>query len=243
MLFAGTSEGREVAEYLSDKGIPSVVCVATEYASSLLNLNPCIKVLVGRLDKVGMVKLITTESPSVVIDATHPYATEVSRILRDVCLTLSVYCVRVIRPNIREEGVMYMTLDEVIPWLNTQEGVIFLSTGAKEAKRFADVSRFDERIYMRMLPSPEGIQDCIKLGYPYKNLICMQGPFSRQLNVAMFKETNAKILITKESGMAGGFVEKIEAAKECGMDIVVLVRPTEEEGFSIEQVKDLVAGI
>ena len=71
-----------------------------------------------------------------------------------------------------------------------------------------------------------------------KNLCGMQGPFSKEFNIAQFKETGAVILVTKESGNAGGFLEKTDAARECGMKIVVLAR-VEEEGLSIEEAQDI----
>ena len=110
--------------------------------------------------------------------------------------------------------------------------------GAKEAQSLTGVDNFQERVYLRMLPSPEGMRSCLDLGYPMKNLCGMQGPFSKEFNIAQFKETGADILVTKESGNAGGFLEKTDAARECGMKIVVLAR-VKEEGLSIEEAQDI----
>ena len=71
-----------------------------------------------------------------------------------------------------------------------------------------------------------------------KNLCGMQGPFSKEFNMAQFKEVGADILVTKESGNVGGFLEKTDAAKECGMEVVVLSRLVDEEGISVEEAKD-----
>ena len=67
----------------------------------------------------------------------------------------------------------------------------------------------------------------------------MQGPFSEEMNYAMLRETNARILLTKESGAAGGFPEKLRGAKRAGAAVVVVKRPVEEEGCSVEEVKAL----
>ena len=61
----------------------------------------------------------------------------------------------------------------------------------------------------------------------------MQGPFSEELNVAMMRSVHAKWMVTKESGKAGGFGEKVSAAKKAGVGLVVIGRPA-EDGISLE---------
>ena len=61
----------------------------------------------------------------------------------------------------------------------------------------------------------------------------MQGPFSKEMNLALLHQTNAKYFVTKESGKAGGFGEKLEAAKAAGAVLVAVARPM-EEGESLE---------
>ena len=61
----------------------------------------------------------------------------------------------------------------------------------------------------------------------------MQGPFPEELNTAMFHASKADILLTKESGAAGGFPEKLLAAHACGMTVAVLARPTETDGLPL----------
>ena len=63
----------------------------------------------------------------------------------------------------------------------------------------------------------------------------MQGPFSREMNCAMIRQVNASWMVTKESGTAGGFMEKYLAAKETGCGLVIVGRPKKEEGVSLEE--------
>ena len=74
------------------------------------------------------------------------------------------------------------------------------------------------------------------------HLIAMQGPFSKELNIAMLKDTDADYFVTKESGKAGGFEEKLEAAKETGVTLVVIGRPA-ETGHSVEETKKYLQNI
>lgn len=98
---------------------------------------------------------------------------------------------------------------------------------------------FAKRIFARILPQPEMVQKCMEMGLSGRHIICMQGPFSEEMNYAMLRETNARILLTKESGAAGGFPEKLRGAKRAGAAVVVVKRPVEEEGCSVEEVKVL----
>ena len=75
------------------------------------------------------------------------------------------------------------------------------------------------------------------LGFEGKNLIAMQGPFSKELNAAMLRQYDCRYLVTKDSGKAGGFEEKIQAATECGAIPVIIGRPVQEKGISVKECK------
>ena len=81
------------------------------------------------------------------------------------------------------------------------------------------------------------IETCRMLGFEGKNLIAMQGPFSKELNAAMLRQYDCRYLVTKDSGKAGGFEEKIQAATECGAIPVIIGRPVQEKGISVKECK------
>jgi precorrin-6x reductase len=93
-----------------------------------------------------------------------------------------------------------------------------------------------ERLIARVLPSVESIELCLEAGILPSHIICMQGPFSHEMNLAMFRDMKAKILVTKESGASGGFNEKLSAARELGMSVFLLKRPPDESETSMEDV-------
>lgn len=238
LLFGGTSEGRELASFLKAKNISALVCVATEYGKELLDAGGSVRVRTGRLDENAMAALIKEIGPRLVIDATHPYADVVSRSLRAACESTGATYLRIKRESVPGDGYLtFSNMDGLIAWLNTIEGVIFSSLGAKEAKALTAVTGFESRIWLRILPFAEGLAACIEAGFPAQRIICMQGPFSKELNVAMFRAAGASILITKESGAAGGFLEKLSAARTCGMVVAALARPGGQEGLTVEEVK------
>ena len=91
ILFAGTTEGRILANWLDEQsGVTGIVCVATEYGAELLEEEMSLKHLTvhcGRLDEGAMEAFLKKESPSLVIDATHPYAQVVTANIR-----ISAFC-------------------------------------------------------------------------------------------------------------------------------------------------------
>ncbi len=230
-------EGRLLAQALQAKEIPTLVCVATEYGESLLKASGSLRVHAGRLDEAAMEALFREESPRLVLDATHPYAATVSDCAGRAARAAGIPCHRVLRGESREgDGCVTLAdVGEVVDWLSSHEGVVFSSLGSKAAGELCRVPDFEKRIWLRVLPTEQSLKDCLSAGFSPKHIICMQGPFSRELNAAMFRAAGARILLTKESGAAGGFPEKLAAARDCGMTAVVIARPREREGLTAEQ--------
>lgn len=238
ILFGGTTEGRELAELLCKKNIPAMVCVATEYGESLLDVGVSVSVRAGRLDEAEIEALIRESNTKLVIDATHPYAAAVGKNICAACNNTHARYIRVLRESSIATGfIEFADMNTLIRWLNSTHDIVFSALGAKEASELARVSGFQERIWQRILPSTAGLTACLDAGFPAGHIICMQGPFSQQLNTAMFQATGATVLLTKESGTAGGFHEKLAAAHECDMTVAVLARPCREDGMTLEELK------
>lgn len=236
VLFGGTTEGRLLAEAMEEMGKSCLVCVATEYGEKLLHPGKSVSVHCGRLAGQQMAALFAEQNPKAVLDATHPYALEVSRNIRQAAEEANIPYIRILRASESTEDVRcFAEMQELIDWLNTRQEVIFSSMGAKEAKALTAVSDFENRVWVRILPLMDSLKICMDAGFPAKHIICMQGPFSMEINKAMFHAAKAGILVSKESGRAGGFAEKMQAAKECGMEIAVLCRPETETGLTVEE--------
>ena len=116
------------------------------------------------------------------------------------------------------------------------EGNVLLTTGAKELGAFSPIA--PERCYPRVLPTQEGIAACEAAGVPHRNIIAMQGPFSRALNEALIRQFEIHWLVTKDGGAAGGFAEKVQAAQSTGAQLVVLRRPP-EQGQTAQEILNL----
>ena len=241
ILFGGTTEGRELAALLKEKGADALVCVATEYGEALAQAGGSVRVRSGRLDEAGMEALFEAEAPRAVIDATHPYALEAGENIRAACGRKNIRYIRVEREEQDGDGCLtFGNTDALAGWLSARGEAVFSTLGAKEAPLLAKVTNFKERVWLRILPSEEGLSACLAAGFPPAHIICMQGPFSRELNAAMFRTSGAGILVTKDSGPAGGFPEKLAAAKDCGMTVAVIARPKQSGGVAFSQAQSMI---
>lgn len=244
LVFGGTTEGRLIADKLNKKNRLLCVCVATEYGETFLE--DVSKVRVGRLDMFQMVDLFKEVNPTLVIDATHPYATYVTKNIKEACDNTKIKYVRVNRKcEILEDENIFKSnsLDEIIGWLNEQNGIIFSTLGVKEIHELRGISDFEKRVFVRVLPVESSLKACEEAGLDRSHVIDAMGPFSYEQNIEMIRDISADILITKESGKAGGFSEKIKAALDSNLKIAILTRPEEDlmtESYSIEEILDII---
>lgn len=248
LLFAGTTEGRILAEYLNTLKIATHACVATEYGEQLLLNLQYVETTSTRLTADDMIALINQETFSVVIDATHPYATIVSTNIQAACQATNTTYYRVIRESsellINSKHTVFVdSVEEAVTYLKKTSGNIFVTTGSKELNAYTQLPDFENRVYARTLSSPNVVKECYELGIQGKHLICMQGPFSLELNYAMLLHTDAKYLVTKESGLPGGFAEKIGAAKQAGVTCIIIGRPKDVKGYTLDEMKEVIDGL
>lgn len=242
VIFGGTTEGRELVECLiKNKQLYIHVCVATSYGAELLPTCERLQVHVGRMNQMAMELFFREIVPELCVDATHPYATEVTENIANACENLGIKNLRVLREEIevpkRERTFFCDSVDEAVEFLRDRTGVIFASTGSKELQKYTAIPSFKSRVVARVLPTEEVQNICKGLGFEEQNIIAKQGPFSVEENYQDFQSVNAKWLVTKSSGKAGGFEEKCEAALRANMSIVVVGRPKElvENTISVEE--------
>lgn len=239
IVFAGTTEGYELCRFLSEHRISVYACAATEYGGKALTETPYLHIHTGRLSREEMEAFFLKEEPNFVLDATHPYAAEVTDNIKSACEKTGFFYQRVLREQGRqaEKAVYVESTEAAAEFLNTTEGNVLLTTGSKELKKFLGVKDYKERLYARVLSLPSVMEECSAAGFEGKHLIGMQGPFSRELNEAMLRQFHCRYLVTKDSGKAGGFQEKIDAAFSCGAIPVIIGRPLKEEGLSLVECK------
>ncbi len=242
-VFAGTTEGRELSEFLSRQGEKAAVtaCVATEYGETLLEPSENLRVLSGRLNGEQMAALLRENRFDLVLDAPHPYAAEVTENIARACADTETPYRRVLREasGVPEGTVFVPDNASAVEYLSAREGNILLTTGSKALGEFAAIRGFAQRVWARVLPMPASLDSCAAAGLAPAHILAMQGPFSKELNVALLKAVSAAWLVTKDGGAAGGFAEKAEAAREAGARLLVIGRPPQRAGLGLEDMTDL----
>lgn len=240
LIFAGTTEGRELSEYLAVAGIAHTLCVATEYGEIVLKEHPLVKVHKGRMNQEEIEVYIKAGNFGAVVDATHPYAEVVTQNIKNAMQDMDIPYLRLKREsNVTSsyEKIHYFK-DSVscAKALEKTDGNILLTTGSKELSVFAKFIDRKERLYVRVLPGIESLQLCMDCGIAGKQILALQGPFTTQMNEAMFRQYQIKCLVTKESGNAGGYQEKLDAAQNLGIPVFTIGCPAEQEGYTFEEV-------
>jgi len=249
-IFAGTTEGRLLASRLAGSQVQADVFVATEYGKEEIPKAENLHVHDGRIDEIQMEELFREKKYDLILDATHPFAVVVTANIREAAEKTGTPLLRILRE--KDPGELDRTgssgaadgsecriitvenIKAAVEFLKTTEGPVFVTTGSKELSAFLDLPDWETRVYARVLSMPEVVKTCADMGFYGSHLIAMQGPFAEDLNVAMMRAVHAKWMVTKESGKAGGFEEKVSAAKKAGVGLVVIGRPV-EEGISLEE--------
>ena len=255
LIYSGTTEGRMLAQQLAQAGIECDVHVATEYGQIVMPQLDRVNVHVGRLDANEMYEA-ARNGYAAVVDATHPFATEVSANIRKSLETLDVPYIRLARKmdivtdtaqeneggntgnrNSGNGHVRYFAdYESCAAALESTDGNILLTTGSKELGIFCNDGKLCERLYVRVLPGQDNIALCEAAGIRGKQIIAMQGPFSTEMNTALINQFSIKYLVTKASGEHSGFAEKLEAARNCGIEAFVIGMQAEDKGLSYDEV-------
>lgn len=262
LLFAGTTEGRKLSEYLAGLKVRHTICVATEYGENVLEKHPLATVHKGRMDVEEIRNLIQTGNFAAVVDATHPYAEKITCNIRaainDGIQKMDVPYLRLKREGFfcKEDTIdlenksafkcgMSQNQTQITYFENKEacaqalehtKGNILLTTGSKDLAGYCHLEQVKKRLYVRVLPGLESISLCFNQGLSGKQIIAMQGPFTVEMNEAVIRQYEIQCLVTKESGTSGGFPEKLKAAERAGIQIFVIGRPGEEEGLSFSEV-------
>ncbi|MDC0804510.1 precorrin-6A reductase, partial [Clostridium paraputrificum] len=217
LILGGTSDSLSICDKINElKNQPYILSVTTDYGRKLAQQH-AENVILGKLGKEDMLKFIKDNNIVKIIDASHPYAVEVSKTAITCAKLLNIDYIRFERKSLIEEidydnKFIVDTIEEACEIANKIGTNIFIGTGSKNLNRFIEEIS-DKNLVVRVLPTSEVILSCEKLGLSADNIIAMKGPFSQHINEETYKHYNIDLVITKESGIAGGFLEKVNACK------------------------------
>lgn len=249
-IVAGTWDGRQIALRLEEEGWPVLASSVTDYGQLLLQESLRGETLSGPLDAESMSRVIQQRSIRLVIDATHPYAIQATRNIQQACGQEGIPWVRFERESLYgEQG---SDAFDRVTWAEdvlaaaqqarAYPGGIFLATGSRSLQTFAR-ELGPEKLIARVLPTLESIQACQAAGINPGCIVALQGPFSVELNRELLRHYGARLLITKESGKAGGFLEKVEAAGQLQLPVIAIRRPGCDAQMTFSRVEELLSHV
>lgn len=237
-IIGGTSDANLIVQQLLDNKFENIIISTTTPYGSALAEKKGLQIIQQALTYNDMKDLIMHHSIQFVVDASHPFAAEVSLNAIKASVDCSITYIRYERENLKYEGVDYHDdYDSILRVLQLTKGNIFLTIGSKNVYYFKDIA---ERVIARVLPVVDSIQQCEKAGLKAHQILAMKGRVSQLTNETLLQEYDIQYLVTKDSGEAGGLSEKINAAHNQGVKVIVLERPKINYPISVSSFEGII---
>lgn len=245
MVIAGTSDARQIIDRLLIKDISVAATVTTDYGSQLLISHPKLQVHQGRLSGEEIAGLLIQLKAKCLVDASHPFAREVSINAIQACGVAKVPYLRFEREGttVQEaEGIVYVRdFTQAAQQAAGMNGNILLTIGSNNLEVFTRcIPDFEKRLFARVLPESGVIAKCEAAGLTASNIIAIKGPFSEEMNYEMIRYCNARVLVTKDSGNTGGVEDKLKAARKAGIVVILIKRPDIQYNGTVSTIDEVV---
>ncbi|PWK14833.1 precorrin-6A reductase [Tumebacillus permanentifrigoris] len=227
---AGTSDARELAVLIQQAGYAITASVVTDSAANSLQ-EAGIPVRVGRMTADEMSVYIKAHNIRAVVDAAHPFAEEAHKNAMTATQACGIPYLRFEREALTfaDHPQLHFVDDYAQAAEKAAElgGHIMLTTGSKTLQIFTErlLGVEGTTLYARMLPRIDNMEKCAELGVEQKHIIAMQGPFTKELNIALYRNYGIDVVVTKESGKVGAVDDKVESALELGLHVIIIGRP------------------
>ena len=212
LVFGGTTEGRKAVEVLEEAGKGYFYSTKTGEQDITLHHGQRID---GALDEEAMQAFCREQGIRLIVDAAHPFASQLHQTIAQVSVALDI-------PVIRYERI-YPPRDESICWIDGYSQIprdinsLLATTGVQSIAKLKPLEAEGIKVYYRILNRESSITLAQKQGASNEQLCYYDNPNDIPIK--------ADAILLKESGISGGFVEKVEAAKALGMRIIALKRP------------------
>ena len=220
LVFGGTTEGRKAVEVLEEGGSPYYYSTKTGEQDLTLHHGQRID---GALDAEAMQNFCREHDIRLMVDAAHPFAVQLHQTIAEVSDALKI-------PAIRYERI-FPERDASLEWFDSYEQVphdiktLLATTGVQSISKLKPLEAKGVKVYYRILNRESSISLAQKQGATMEQLCYFEDP--KEVPV------EADAILLKESGLSGGFQEKVDAAKAKGMRIFVLKRPETPAAFRI----------
>ncbi|MFB2935249.1 cobalt-precorrin-6A reductase [Aerosakkonemataceae cyanobacterium BLCC-F154] len=233
-LIGGTGESAKLAKALLSVQLPLLISVTTENARSLYPISPLLQVWVGRFNLSQINQFLAEQNIIAVLDASHPYAAEISQNAIAACSQKNIPYLRFERPRCGLGGrgaegqrgkLIYLDSFErlVTGEYLVGERVLF-TVGYKVLPLFRD---WHERstLFARVLPATTSIAAALTAGFTQDKLFAMRPPIPLNLERELWRHWQISMVVTKASGTPGGEDIKRQLAAELGVSLVIIEPP------------------
>lgn len=243
-IIGGTKDSRNFIENILNQTTERdfIITVATDYGKKLLE-DYKVEVLVKPMTCDEMKIFIKENNIKRIFDMSHPYAKDVSKNAILASQENNIEYFRFERRNLNEDlssDVLYFeNISDIINFISNISENILVTLGSNQIESFKNLNNLGN-LYFRILPTKIAIEKLENCGILAKNIIAIQGPFSKDFNSAIIKNYNIKYLITKESGTTGGELEKLQSAKENNITTLILKRPSVNYPWITENISDII---
>lgn len=236
-LLGGTKDSINIIEHIKKNYKAHILTTTTtEYGSKLAKEGGSDDTIAHPLLKEDIIKIIKDQQFDILIDATHPFASHITQTSASISKELNLPYIRFERPptdltDIDTTHLHYVASFEDAGKLIKNEfntGNVLHFAGANTMSKILEYVPVD-RFYPRILEVPSSIEKCEKLGVNPEHIIPMKGAASLDENIELIEKYDASVMITKESGEVGGVVEKIQAANEKNVAVIMIQRPKIDE--------------
>lgn len=226
-IVGGTSDTTKLLDLLNGKIDFSklIVSVTTDYGEQLLSSYK-VKIIKGKIEKEEIQNFIEKNQIDTIVDTSHPYAENISKNILELIDLEKINYMRYERPEtILENTYNFESVENLIDYINeNMKNEVILSTlGSKAIPELSKIE--NNKVLLRILPTVESVKSAIEYNFLPKDIIAIQGPFSREFEEEMLKFYKATVLLTKDSGQAGGVLEKVEVCKKLGIKCLIVSRP------------------
>jgi len=247
LLIGGTSETPPLAAGLAAAGYAVLVSTATDVPLAIEE-HPRIRRRTGRLDEAGLVALAGEKGVRAIVDAAHPYAAAAHAAALDAAKRLGIPCLILRRPEADTSGMpVHFAADhrEAAALAFADGRPVLITTGSRNLAPYAEAARRTGIPFaVRVLDAPESLAACRAAGIAADRIVAGRGPFTLEANLAAIRRFGIGVIVTKESGRAGGLDAKLAAAREANCLVVVIRRPEAPAAeFAFENPAALIAAM
>ena len=228
-LIGGTQESAELAKAIAHFHLPCIVTVTTEAARTLYPSISSLQVWVGYLDAVQLERFLNEQGIVAILDASHPYAAEISKIAIATAQKQHIPYLRYERPvidaSLQKQSVIELdSFDTLLSGDYLQGQRVLLTVGYRSLSLFRPWQE-KSTLFARILPSVTALEAALQAGFTPNKLIALRPPISAELETALWRQWDISLVVTKASGTAGGEEIKRRVAAELGIPLVAIARP------------------